>query len=594
MRTPTGFVSRMLLGTAGALLLAGAADAQWISFSEETDARLSLDTVGINDDQEKDIAFVDFDQDGWLDAVVVRKRPFSNAGARQDVLLMNEDGVLVDRTAELAGGFIASHTDARDVVPIDCNNDGWMDIAICNTFGEQPSFYLNLGEDGQGNWLGLDDQSDRIEELEPPDGGQLLTFCAIWAADLNNDGWDDLYMSSYSPGGGTTTDRMLINDGAGNYFDETEARIGNRANSAFGTSAELHDFNEDGWIDVIKTTTLYGVSPWNEIGQFIVWNDGTGHFTDITYQELNTSSPYMMTVGDVNNDDIYDVYSVQDGQDRVHLSQGMDGEHEVDYSTFDLQQSPHTTGFGGNVRLIDMDDDGDLDAGVSPVDVDIANCDFGGEFALLQNPGNGQLFDPWGSDQNIHERPHDISYFDINNDGCVDLLMGLCVGWRVFIQEGCATSQLAPLTDYDLVRGVHTGGDLAEMEQSDDQRFTTLSVPGFLAFEPNIMELRVGADSPVTSVSDLELSIESSSNTPNVEAKISMRNWNNNNVVELAVFDVMLTDSVEVLDDISNPNRFVRNSDGRVEVTVKHVAPVIFTANGFTSRQDLIEVVVTQ
>lgn len=585
--------SRFVLAGAGCLACAGMTQAQWISFTDETGSRLQLSTVPVGDDQEKDFAVGDFDKDGWMDVVVVRKRPFSNQGPRQDVLLMNEQGVLVDRTTELASGFLSSFTDARDVVVVDVDNDGWDDLAIANTFGQQPTLYMNLGNDGKGNWQGFDNQSFRLEELDPPPGGAPLTFCAIWAGDANNDGWMDLYMSSYSPGGGTTTDRLLMNDGSGHFTDETETRLGNRANSAFGTSAEFRDFNNDGFFDIIKTTTLYGVSPWGEIGQFILYNDGSGDFRQISWQELSTSSPYMVTSGDLNGDGIPDVYSVQDGQDRTHLSTGMGGQYDVNYNSSNISQSPRTDGFGGNVKMIDIDGDGDLDVGVSPVDVDIANCDFGGEFALLRNNGSGQLTDPWSSDQNIHVRPHDFAYIDIDNDGCLDIFMGLCEGWRVFMRDNCPTTFLADLDSYNIVFGSLISGDLDSLRESDNDKLLARSIFGFSALEPDIMEISIMASSPATSAADLDLRIESSINTPNSVATIRLRNWNNNVLVTVDQYTIPLNDGVRDIENVSNPTRFVRGSDGAVELRIKHVAPAVFSALGFTSRLDETAIFIT-
>lgn len=584
----------VVLGAAMAAV-AGSAHAQWISFTDETAARLQLSTIPNGDDQEKDFGIGDFNKDGWVDLVVVRKRPFSNQGPRQDVLLMNEQGVLVDRTTELASGFLSASTDARDVAVVDVNNDGWLDLAIANTFGQQPSLYLNLGEDDQGNWMGFDNQSFRIDPLDPPPGGAPLTFCAIWAGDVNNDGWVDLYMASYSPGGGTTTDRLLMNDGTGHFIDETASRLGNRANSAFGTSAEFGDFNNDGFLDIIKTTTLYSVSPWGDLGQFILYNDGTGHFTQIEWQELSTSSPYMMTSGDLNGDGIPDVYSVQDGQDRTHISTGMGGQYEVNYSASNLTQSPRTTGFGGNVRMIDVDGDGDLDVAVSPVDVDIANCDFGGEIALLRNNGSGQLSDPWSQDQNFHLRPHDFAFVDLNNDGCLDMVLGLCEGYRVFMRENCpAAPAPAALTDFSILFGTLVSGDLDALRESDNVYVTARSRFGFTAIEPNVLEVRVDATSQSVTASNMDLRFETWVNSPNMVAKIRLRNWTNNALVAVGEFPMPWSvEEVHVMENITDPSRFVRGSDGAVEMRIKHVAPTVFTALGFTTRLDETAILIT-
>ena len=97
----------------------------------------------------------------------MRKQPFTSTGRRRNVLLMNEDGVLVDRTNELASlsdvpgdeGFLTPTND-RDVVLSDVDGDGWLDIVTSVTLSDgepkhisHPRVYMNLGEDG-GTWLG--------------------------------------------------------------------------------------------------------------------------------------------------------------------------------------------------------------------------------------------------------------------------------------------------------------------------------------------------------------------------------------------------------------------------------------------------------
>ena len=52
---------------------------------------------------EKHFAWGDFNRDGWVDVVMVLKIPASFPGKRRGFLLMNEGGVLVDRTAQYAG-----------------------------------------------------------------------------------------------------------------------------------------------------------------------------------------------------------------------------------------------------------------------------------------------------------------------------------------------------------------------------------------------------------------------------------------------------------------------------------------------------------
>jgi hypothetical protein len=444
--------TRLLLAALSVMLLTTAANAQWITFTDETSTRLILEPFvddpngdPMNDEEEKDIGVGDLNKDGRVDAIVVRKRIFSNPGARQDVLLLqNGSGKLVDRTEQFAPGFLTTLTDARDVLIRDFNGDGWLDVVICNTFGEQPRIYMNLKQKRPANpktgpirlaWAGLaDETASRFPTIQVPQDVSKLQFCAAWAGDIDGDGSLDIYFSNYD--GSATKDVLLINDGDGNFTNETTKRLGNLANVAFGTSCEIHDVDNDGDNDIVKTSTLYSVSPFNGLDVFILFNDGSGNFFD--FQSMGAGDPYMFTMGDLDNNGWLDMYIVKDGQDRVALATGVNGNGDVNYNEYTLtnQESPRTSGFGGNIHFRDIDGDGDLDLGVSPIDVDIANCDGNSGFCLLRNDGSGGLTDPYaGTTQNFNLSAHDYEYIDVNGDGRLDLILCLCEGWRVLIQD---------------------------------------------------------------------------------------------------------------------------------------------------------------
>lgn len=427
-------------------LLTSDIQAQWLEFTDETDSRLVLTSVANSDGEEKDNWAADLNQDGWTDMIVVRKQPFSNPTEpeRSDLLLINNNGVLEDQTALYAPEFISEASFARDVFVGDFDGDTWEDVIIASTFGEQPKYFRNMGNDGGGNWLGLvDESSTRFPILV--DDEPLI--CAVWGGDLTGNGAMDIYFCNYkvNGGGGTAKDFLLINDGTGNFTSEGPARLGDLRNSAFGTAVQIHDMDNDGDNDVIKVSTLFSVSPWNSAGVIIMFNDGTGNFTN--WQNIAPGSPYMIEIEDFNLDGQLDVYIVDDGFDYVRTITSVVPDVSVTYTSQTLNYGS-VGGFGGNVIAADLDLDGDMDIAVSDVDVDIPPCDSGRRLAIFRNDG-GTFSDPYGSTlYDWSDNTYDLAWIDINNDGAMDFLQGGCAGYGVFMSNNC--DLVVSSADYDL------------------------------------------------------------------------------------------------------------------------------------------------
>ena len=334
--------------------------AQWLDFYAATDEWATLPADG----EEKDIAVGDLNRDGLEDIVVVRKNPFSNPGAREDLLLMNTGSNLEDQTAIFAPEFLSNPTDSRDVFIGDFDNDQWPDVVIANTFEDQPRYYRNLGNDTAGNWQGLKDESTlRFPVVLPNDP---LQFCALWAGDVTGNGAPDIYFSNYNPTGGSL-DVLLINDGNGFFTDESQTRLGSLRNSAFGTSAEIHDMDNDGDEDIVKISTLYDIFPWFSKGVFILYNNGDGTFTN--WQEIESEAPYMFTVGDFDNNGMKDVYVVDDNNDFIHMATAIMPNTSITYEEV-IVPDPRANFFGGNVKLADLDNNGFPHIGLDDVDED--------------------------------------------------------------------------------------------------------------------------------------------------------------------------------------------------------------------------------
>lgn len=439
-------------------------------------AALPLDISDAN--HETDLAWGDLDQDGWIDLVVVRKEPFSTIGKRTNVLLMNEGGVLKDRTREFASasdvagdsGFLTPTND-RDVVVVDVNNDGWLDVvtAITLSFDDpkyigHPRVYVNLGETG-GGWQGLRYEEARFPQLLHFGTGLPVNpvFCSVAAGDVDADGFADLYFSHYDFSfsgvfGGEIPfvldpdldldDRLLLNDGNGYFSDESQASMtAQMLFSRFGLSGVIADINGDGYNDVLKNTALVGpyyvaacYNDPNNPGQFNIFDD----FHDL--------QPYHIAVGDLNQDGRLDVAFGDDNQDRYRYNLGNDPLGRVIWGpakTFDFLAGGDD-GFVGDNLIVDLNDDGWAE--VLMADVDTDEPGYNRRLHVYHNPGGaigeeitlreereqaagGGWLGAVGLMEADLKGTHDVGVFDLENDGDKDLVISRKDGTFVWLNQ---------------------------------------------------------------------------------------------------------------------------------------------------------------
>ena len=470
------------------LILAPAAHADWVEFVDATAIALNAAPDLVADDlQEKDYAWGDVDMDGDVDLVIVRKEPFTTLGKFPNVLLINENGVLTDRTADFASetdvegdnGFLTATND-RDVVVVDLDLDGWLDIVTATTLSDfatkavgHPRVYMNQGCtgacDGTQDWLGFIYEEARIPQIMTYEGadGANPRFCAVSAGDVTGDGYPDLYFSDYDIGvheplpGPDFNDKLLINLGElnpGVFVDVTDERfVGIVPNilvafewSNFGAANTIVDINGDDIADIVKHTALG--TPYY-IGIALTDPGTPGFFED--YHVLWQGAPYFISSGDLNNDDLPDLILTEDGDDRYFINDG-----EIPFTSYLFGYSHTGTGgpssdegFGSNSLAVDLDNDGWNEVMIADVDVDVQGCNrrmhlfrnLGGTPGAVpvleeQTTGSNCEF-YWGSPPTclVAGIPsdklvgtHDMAAFDINGDGWKDLVIGRCTGTEIY------------------------------------------------------------------------------------------------------------------------------------------------------------------
>ncbi|MBL9147151.1 MAG: VCBS repeat-containing protein [Phycisphaerae bacterium] len=443
-----------------------------------------------NDNLEKDFAWGDFDQDGDIDLICVRKFPGSIQGGFPNILLMNEGGVLVDRTQELGTasdvpgdlGLLAPTND-REVEAGDVDGDGWLDLVTGTTMSDnqnsiigQPRVYRNLGEDAQGNWLGFRFEDARIPVLFAKNGSAANPrFCEMVLVDLTGDGFKDLYYVDYdtpetsgticidlngdgdtgdpgecqqSPGETASKDydnKFLVNwgndpsgPGPGYFFDTTNTRFtATQLASAFGSAVDNGDFNNDGYMDIVRISTLtagqnvsifYAKAP-PQLGLSFTGPD-----------QVYGNAPYAVSAGDLNNDGKLDLVCTDDGQDRYLLNTGNGADGLANFTATIISDSLNE--FGNTIKIVDLDNDGKQDVMIADVDGDLGPfCPTSGRRAHIYRnngvPGSTSFLDEIGEiiPNASLGATYDFAPIDINQDGWVDLVIGRCAGLDIWMNH---------------------------------------------------------------------------------------------------------------------------------------------------------------
>lgn len=234
---------------------------------------------------------LDIDGDGSTDIMI------GNIG--QNVMLMNSGNAFFNN--QTTQRLPQSVDPTRDFTFGDITGDNLRDIVVGNENANRV-----LINNGAG---AFDDQSTRIPfitDIEETQDADLV--------DVDGDGDRDIYFgNSGFQDDSNPQDRLLINDGDGDFTDQTSDRLPAITTNTY--DAEFADLDGDEDLDLIVGNYDGGIR--------VLVNDGNGFFTDETEAWIPENfSPRVtdLEIADLNNDELPDIYiTVRNGDDQLLL-----------------------------------------------------------------------------------------------------------------------------------------------------------------------------------------------------------------------------------------------------------------------------------
>jgi hypothetical protein len=417
--------------------------------------------IPINDHSR--LAFADIDGDGFDDLVAHSLFPNPQGGVPFEHLVFRNKGDGTFENVSDASGL--RNVQAGFFLFGDIDNDGDQDVFAGLDVPLPGLTNQVLLNDGKGHFTVLPKSG-----LEGSANNTVVGSASF--ADFNNDGKLDIYLAngqtSYA-----AADQLFIGKGDGTFTNGTGARLKGGNPQRPSNGVVVCDYDNDGDQDIFVST--YGVSI--ELGHKILWeNDGTGVFTNVAeargfaaQAEGNSwlastgngknpepgkdASSYVGSNGfgidcdDINGDGLDDIYLATishpvssdysrkwSDPSQILINQGKEGAFAFKNEAL-ARKLPFNEG-DIDAALCDFDNDGRLDLSVTrdnKYESGYATDDQKAWLGLMHQEKDG-LFtsvglasginDPAGMNLPRMKAGQNLGWSDIDNDGDLDLLVG--------------------------------------------------------------------------------------------------------------------------------------------------------------------------
>jgi enediyne biosynthesis protein E4 len=389
-------------------------------------------------------AFLDYDNDGWLDIFVLSgaRMEDSPPGATNRLYKNNRDGTFTDVTDQ-AG--LRRTGWASSVAIGDYNNDGFDDIFV--TYWGQNVLYRN---NCNGTFTDVTKEAGLVHE-----GTRWGSGCSF--VDYNRDGHLDLFVANYlefdlesapKPGSGSNcnwkgvpvmcgprglppgTPALYRNDGNGVFTDVSASSGILKAKGSYMMTVVTADFNNDGWPDIYIAC--------DSTPNFLLRNNRDGTFTDIGLEagvalneDGNEQAGMGVGVGDFNLDGNLDILKTNFSDDTSVLYRN-NGKEFFDDVTVASGLGVETRFVGWGAGIVDLDNDGNPDLFIvtgstyPEVAAKVPAYPLETPRVIFRNLGNGKFEELIEQAGPAIAEPHcsrGCAFGDFDNDGDVDILI---------------------------------------------------------------------------------------------------------------------------------------------------------------------------